>query len=105
MLHFMKLGGALMWPILFLGLASIGLSLREARAEGEGARSKRLAVAMLSLSIGWSLLGVLVTLTHAQEAPAEILVTGVGESCAPAALGFLLYGAWRLASSVRRAVA
>jgi len=88
-----------------LGVAAIALSLRETQRQGEGALSRRLGVSMLSLSIGWSLLGALVTLTHAQEASPEILATGLGESCAPAALGFLLYGAMRLAGSLRRAVA
>ena len=102
MIQLMKLGGAMMWPILFLGVAAIAQSLREVDGAREGALSRRLGVAMLSLSIGWSLLGALVTLTHAQEAPPQILATGLGESCAPAALGFLLYGAARLAGTLRR---
>jgi hypothetical protein len=100
MLEFMAMGGALMWPILMIGVLSIAFAVRDVLLGSEpGSTTRRLALSSLTMSVGWSLCGIVMTCTHAQGNDA-ILIQGVGESCCPAALGLLLFAAGQLALAI-----
>ena len=98
MLQFMRAGGFMMWPLLVMGVVAITASVRRLLHPGEGALDpSKLASAVLTGSIGWCLLGLVMVTRAAGNADSmtlsrsTILVIGLGEALCPAVLGLTVF--------------
>ncbi len=103
MLEFMRAGGALMWPLLTLGVFAVVASARQAlAADPEMTRPLRLASAVLTGGLALSALGLFVVSKHAAGAPGEILVVGIGEALCPTVLGLGTYALVSMITALSR---
>ena len=98
MLHFFIGGGALMWPILVLGLLLVGSATRY-MLDGEPVRLRFIALLSLALLVTTALataLDVSMVMAHLDHTPVErvraSLTHGLKESSRPAILGLGLLG-------------
>jgi hypothetical protein len=98
MLNFFIEGGFMMWPILVLGLLTVGSGARYL-VDGEPIRLRFLLFATLALLATTALATVLdvsMVLTHIVTFPADeraaLLAEGLKESSRPAILAFALLG-------------
>lgn len=100
MLEFMRDGGALMWPLLGVGMLAIASATRRAIVGDGGPLPERLARVVVTAAIGWSLMGIIVVLRAAKGASTDLLLQGLSEALTPAVLGLMVHAATTLVGAI-----